>query len=220
MNEHPDCGLTLAHAMRDNDSRPETVTCRVCKETRAAMMFYWRKDTGRPVRECRVCRRHRLNKRQFARLTLPANPPHELAYLAGIIDGEGTIHMAVARDRSRDSRHTWRVMLSIANTDEALMKWIQARFGGKYYLREPRQNSAHKRVFRWVRARWDSLGILTAVLPYLVVKRRQANIALTFYQRLEVYRDTVMGDIPRPLPAEFLHMAEEMTTLNRRGTVA
>lgn len=90
------------------------------------------------------------------------------AYLAGIIDGEGFITSS-----GKDGR--WRV--GITNTDSGLMEWL-ASMGGGTHLRE-RPKSWHKPCFQWtIQARADVVALLTAVEPYLRIKRSRALEAL------------------------------------------
>jgi hypothetical protein len=64
----------------------------------------------------------------------------ELAYLAGIIDGEGcfTLH------REKNS-HRFASQLQIGNTDLRLLEWVKTRFGGSVNF-ERRNNPRHKTV--------------------------------------------------------------------------
>lgn len=98
------------------------------------------------------------------------------AYLAGIIDGEGTIY-AIRRRRS--------VRVYVVNTDERLIRWLEREFGGLVYRREPRHG--WKAKFEWHVVSRDVSRILTLVLPYLVIKREQAELGLAVRSDVEKY---------------------------------
>lgn len=115
------------------------------------------------------------------------------SYLAGIIDGEGTIainkHNAASRGNS-DLKQTYAVELTIVNTDIRLMKWIISNFGGQYYVR-PSRNPKHKQSMAWrATGAANRTQILLGVLPYLIMKHEQATLALQ-YLELHYTKDNV-----------------------------
>lgn len=105
-------------------------------------------------------------------LSLPTRQT-ELAYLAALIDGEGCI----TRNSKRHGEHTWQVV--ITNTSPELERWLH-RIGGRFYY--PRRvpstklpGAFRKQTFEWkVFRAWDVYRVLSAVLPYLVIKRARA----------------------------------------------
>jgi hypothetical protein len=98
----------------------------------------------------------------------------ELAYFAGIIDGEGCF--AVHR---RGTTGIYGLQLQVGNTDPQLMQWIQQRFGGSLKL-ERRSNPKHQPVWRWWAASADLDVILTRLIPYLICKKRQAELFVAY----------------------------------------
>lgn len=98
-------------------------------------------------------------------LTLPSDPAH-IGYIAGLLDGEGTI---INTDYCR--------MVNIVNTDVPMIEWL-SRIGGSVQWRTKQAKDGVKRkpLAAWVVA--DALGmhrLLTAVEPYLIVKRERAR---------------------------------------------
>jgi intein/homing endonuclease len=101
-------------------------------------------------------------------LSLPTTEV-ELAYLAGIIDGEGSISR-LNRDRPR----RWTV--SIASTSPELIEWL-LQFGG--HVHDLTNPLARKPGWQWVARTWrDVHALLSAVEPYLIIKREIANRAI------------------------------------------
>jgi hypothetical protein len=92
----------------------------------------------------------------------------EAAYLAGIIDGEGSICWYKQR-RGRDQP-----MLIIVSTTPELMGWLVDIAGA---VREKaRSDIGSKTCWHWRCGRTsDVLALLEAVEPYLIVKREKAR---------------------------------------------
>lgn len=104
--------------------------------------------------------------------------PTEWAYLAGLFDGEGTI----AYDGKRG-----RVILILYNTNVEVIQWVCARFAGGIYERKV----AYERYLRSYL--WQSMGLLNTqavlrgMLPYLIIKRERALVALArLHRRLSI----------------------------------
>jgi len=95
------------------------------------------------------------------------------SYLAGIFDGEGTVYIGLMTDKRRTF-----LKVGITNTDLTLMKWLIANFGGAYRS-EAREN--YRLIYRWgPKGKKNRENFLLGVLPYLIVKREQALLALEF----------------------------------------
>jgi hypothetical protein len=113
----------------------------------------------------------RVGKRSFrfgeTRLNLPTEPT-DLAYLAGILDGEGSISICGS------PRNVVRV--GISNTDEGLIKWL-ASIGGGVSKKTPSPNC--KQCYHWqVYSRFDVRAFLIAVVPYMRIKQNKAILAI------------------------------------------
>jgi hypothetical protein len=107
----------------------------------------------------------------------------DLAYAAGLIDGEGSI--AITRYKARPKRQEgYRVNVQIGMCDAVAPMWMQLKFGGtcKGY---DRLEITHRRVYRWQLADSRAVELLALLLPYLKTKRVQAEIALE-YQRVKM----------------------------------
>lgn len=94
------------------------------------------------------------------------------AYVAGLLDGEGCIHLGVRKG-------TFRARVTVGMTSPALPLLTELRglWGGSIYQLRPSTQS-------WASAwTWSIQGeparqLLQAVLPYLRLKRRQAELCL------------------------------------------
>src|SRR5262249_15710023 len=101
----------------------------------------------------------------------------ELGYMAGIVDCEGCFCLHNA------GTHRFASQLHVGNTSPQLMEWLRSNFGGSVSA-ERRSNPRHKPVFRWYAAADDLDAMLVALLPYLVVKRAQAELFLAYRRTL------------------------------------
>lgn len=110
------------------------------------------------------------------------NEGEKLAYLAGIIDGEGCI--AIDRKKHSDVRKEWMsyaVVLSVGNNSFELITWLKDNFGGNIteYVREDKRT-----YWRWATSEKKTLrNILKQTRPYLVIKKEQADLAISYSEK-------------------------------------
>lgn len=110
-------------------------------------------------------------------------PKTTLAYLAGIIDGEGTITLA---KESRSNRHEARLI--VVNTDVKLMNWLKDNFGG--FVRIHKRIIGQKQRYDWVIAGKKAVKLLEEVAEYLIIKREQYFVVITYEAaRIEAKKD-------------------------------
>jgi hypothetical protein len=105
----------------------------------------------------------------------------DLAYMAGFFDGEGCINLA-----RRDGRgNRYRIHISISNTNEWVLQWFHFNFGGSVCFEDRHsENPAWQNVWRWsITSGRQALTFLQAISPYLVLKKPQALLAITFQGR-------------------------------------
>lgn len=106
----------------------------------------------------------------------------EAAYLAGIIDGEGTVGLYQGFRKS--GRPYKIVLVSVSNTDETLMAWLVSIGGGFVARDKSKSRKPHwKPSFTWaVQAHVDVLGLLKQTLPYLVIKKSRAEMIIDYLE--------------------------------------
>ena len=100
----------------------------------------------------------------------------DLAYCAGIVDGEGSITISMV------SSGTYELRLDISNTDYGVLDYFQTTFGvGKVHF--------HSRPLRRVIYKYYAYGkkacfVLSLLLPYMRIKKTQAKLAIEFQNKL------------------------------------
>lgn len=102
----------------------------------------------------------------------------DLAWAAGIVDGEGCIAVYSVNDK----RLRWPVLraeVCVVNTDRRMTDKLQELFGGDLYERPPR-SERHRPTFEWKLRHPAAATMIRAVRPYLVIKGEQADVFLQF----------------------------------------
>lgn len=128
----------------------------------------------------------RLGVRRFKSTCKVPQDPVKLGYLAGILDGEGSIFIGKGRSKKGEKCFP---AIAIVNTDFRLMQWLKEEVGG-YIRTKPDKRPNHKTAYVWrTQAVLDVYNILKAVSPHLTVKRGNAQKVLRFcQQRMEIRR--------------------------------
>lgn len=117
----------------------------------------------------------------------------QLGYLAGLIDGEGCIHMSdkrISKSKSKGIRRPTRpyrgtirtyrgrvnftTAVSICNTNFAIIDWLYSNFGGTIHSQK-KPGKPHWNLRKtWIMSPANQIKpILEAVLPFIVAKRKQ-----------------------------------------------
>jgi len=105
----------------------------------------------------------------------------DLAYMAGFFDGEGCISLCERSKRKRQLR----VHISISNTNEWIIQWFKFNFGGSVTSeRKQLKNPNWRDTWRWnITSGAHSVRFLKEILPYLRLKKPQAELAIAFQVR-------------------------------------
>lgn len=104
----------------------------------------------------------------------------QLAYLAGIVDGEGSIYIGNFSSNPKTGTLHYQTNMEVTNTDENLINWLKETFGGrinKYTFKQLPKNS-RRPVFRWIVSGELIAYLCNLIQPYLVIKRAQCEIML------------------------------------------
>lgn len=114
------------------------------------------------------------------------NPsPTVAAYLAGILDGEGSI-MILHRQQKGSQFHYAFLVAVITNTSPALIKFIVDSVGSgipytsKTTTVKRRDGTPGLPVTKFWFTHWRAVIFLTPLLPYLVIKGRKAELGIEF----------------------------------------
>ena len=108
-----------------------------------------------------------------------------LAYIAGILDGEGSVTVKVKAYKSH-VLHTLKVI--ITNTSSELIDYISIRIPGITSSYQPK-NRRHKVVYTLCWHGSYAADVLELLLPYLVVKRDVALVGLEMWDECFASRE-------------------------------
>jgi hypothetical protein len=149
----------------------------------------------------------------------------DLAWAAGIIDGEGCIGIVKDARKALNEKNGWKlsplcklrisVGMSHLETIERLYELFgDGRVNGQKCYKKP----GHKQVYYWVVNADQAWKIIKRVSPYLVTKKEQARVAEAFYGR-----ERLKGGIHNKASSRVLKEREKlhgkMKKLNQRGDV-
>jgi hypothetical protein len=100
----------------------------------------------------------------------------ETAYAAGFFDGEGSINIRRPGKKPKCAGH--KLVVSLAQTVEAPLLWLRERWGGSITrLARPTL------TWEWSVSCRLAGRFLQDVLPFLIVKRKEAEVAIAFQSR-------------------------------------
>lgn len=131
----------------------------------------------------------------------PSIEEGDLPYLAGLIDGEGSVGARISKDGNISSA------LTIVNTDRHVLEWAKKTTGVGSVLTRKRYGDNKKPTFVWTVSLQPGAKVLKQVMPYLKIKKLQAQLFCTL---------AAMGRIPlnkRASIPEFKKRAQNITKL-------
>jgi hypothetical protein len=157
--------------------------------------------------------------RSYARdMPLPTDT-HVLAYLAGIVDGEGCISIYGDGRTNKEGRGTYRLSLAIAMQHKPVLELFVATFGGTIYL-------VHKNLAVHTTPYWRipymcnrAAQVIHHIRPYMRIKTEQADLAILF-QTTRLRRKGLNFVYPIDYWDEADRMKARMSELNHQDSVS
>ena len=140
----------------------------------------------------------------------------EAAYIAGLIDGEGCL--AIIRQKNSNCRggYAYRCGLRFANSNQAIVEWLAEKVGtGCVKAHQPKmRNSKCQRC--WDIWGDDAAALTQRLLPYLRIRRPQADLLLSFQAALKRREGPTLTDQELAFREACYHQSR---SLNQRGLV-
>ena len=152
----------------------------------------------------------------------------ELAWLAGVIDGEGTINITKklgskkrARKDGTRKMNYW-VFLQVTNTNEQLILKvieIMKKLNANPYVWEKKDTDKWKKAYQLSLQRMVKVKrVVEKINPYLIAKKRQAELVLKFIDsRLSKFQKG--KGKTNPYTEEEMKWINEIKRLNHRGNL-
>jgi len=102
------------------------------------------------------------------------------AYLAGIIDGEGSIYVFRVHEKGKGPIYH-RIEMNITNTNPWIVLYAQYVFGGTIRKKDPNRYKGRfglRTCYSWQVQSADAERALLQLYPYLFLKQKQARLCL------------------------------------------
>ena len=138
----------------------------------------------------------------------------QLAYFAGLLDGEGCLRIGTFKNSNSDLRY--RAFLQIAMTDRNAINWLSETISNGIYIDKKRKNPISKWCYCWVVNIREGEELLKRALPYLIVKKKQALRFIEFAQTLD-WKRTRREPVPNVILNKRKKLYLEMKALNGKG---
>jgi len=139
----------------------------------------------------------------------------QIAYLAGIIDGEGCFYFGRVKQGKYGNGWQWHSNIQVSNCDEALIIWLEDIFGGKKETRyrTTSKNKYNRPVFIW-RAGGEMINYLLPLIePYLVIKKKHCVVMA---QIRATYKNWGSKQLPPEVSELRFTLLKELRNLNSR----
>lgn len=138
-------------------------------------------------------------------------PSHELAFAAGLMEGEGSVRINAITKRNKGA-----LIVSMTNTNRQLIDWMNSRWPG-YCRPMSSQQPNRKPAWVWAIAANQALAFLESIEPYVVSDRMKERInTARWWQRIKAkhWRYRTEADFE-----ESFNCWHWMAELNRRGVL-
>jgi len=155
---------------------------------------------------------------------------HQLAWISGIWDGEGTFCIYPV-NKKNDKKITYHGQVTITNTSEVMINEIVKildfyKIGAHLFLENPRKNK-HKACWHiTVGKRECQMRLARLMLPYLIAKKDHAEILIRFLLLREKYKQKpirgekgrILGTERQGNTEEELSLYDQLKALNKTGS--
>lgn len=150
-----------------------------------------------------------------------------IGWTAGIIDGEGSV-LAGPRPLQKGKHSVgWYTRIAVSNTDIRMLEKLKELWGGYLSGAKINRPSRCEKLYTWTISHKMLIPILEKIEPFLIVKRRQAQLVLELQRRISAKNWVTIIDSRtgrasgRALPAQEIELRRqlflEIKKLNHRG---
>lgn len=147
------------------------------------------------------------------------------SYIAGLIDGEGCIRINRQLPKTKNQNVRYKLEVGLHMTNSISIEFVNSFFPASSIRRySSKKHPTHKDSYQWTIWNKSASALLKAIQPYVILKKPQLELALSFYNHLAKYASLryqkgKVGTIP--LPANIIKERNlfylKMKILNKRG---
>ena len=141
------------------------------------------------------------------------------AYLAGLIDGEGSVSIYRRYSDQTIKSFVFSPVFKIGMTGEIsfeIIRFIQGKYGGDLWVRD--YNNGYKPCMMLAIKGKKILPILKDIYPFLIVKKPQAQIVYEYFSGLLTQKSWKSPAMPESEYQRRSALYEKMKILNKKGT--
>lgn len=138
-------------------------------------------------------------------------------YLAGLMDGEGCVGIRRVQTKATYGRPCYCLVIQLAMTYQPVIEILCEEFGGVIYIDHWYVHLKHKPSYKWTVYGRKAAAILAKMLPTLIVKREQAELALRFQANMHEKFNGYPVKLTDAEMAFRQECYEQMRRLNKRG---
>lgn len=141
----------------------------------------------------------------------------DLAYTAGLIDGDGCVTLDAPGVRPSGQRSAGRAVIAVYMTTPDVLRWLHETFGGCFRERKSRQPWQRPVHYWGITGKQVGL-LLERLIPYMRVKGPQAELAIAFCRAQLSHTTGQRAD--SEYVAVLMELKAQMLELNKRGVAA
>jgi len=201
--------------------------CKHCGQEKEATEFYPQSKS-----KCKLCtnayntkryyakyRKDRMTERREreadAKAIKVVHSDEQRAYMAGIVDGEGSIQIRCrglgGGVSGRPGQYT--LIVQVVNTSKPLIDWLAANWGGAVAYTPEKPELNRKAKWSWSVTANNALRVLDEVYEFLVIKRTQCKLG----RRFQRYAQRTGRERTEKITRLHHRFFSEMRILNKRG---
>jgi len=108
---------------------------------------------------------------------------NDIAYIAGLFDGEGTVDYKQRWEKRAKGRRykVWRIIMDIAMTDELVIRWVHEILGVGAIMEKPPRKPHYKKQWRWRCSFREALYVAKLLWPHAQTKLHKLEQIIDHY---------------------------------------
>lgn len=143
------------------------------------------------------------------------------AYLSGLIDGDGSMSLLARKNIPKSNRNKsqiYSMRLCIVNKNKKIMIWLRNNFGGRIDMRDMKKyNPNWSNIYVWMITGPKAKKLLIKCLPYLIIKRSRAKLAIEFQNTMIGTRRGQGKRLPKEIISLRQNLMLKMKKLNQKS---
>lgn len=142
----------------------------------------------------------------------------DLAYMAGIMDGEGCIHIHKQKPGPSRINPTYYLSVELVMIDKWICELFRFSFGGSN-VNQRKRKEGYNTLYTWAIIGVQATTMLKCLLPYLKLKRAQAELGIKFVTEKQLRNRRIDGKyyLTKPPHVAVLEEAEFILMKQLKG---